>query len=180
MGDYYLEVKYSSSFDEELNIINYTADIILNNIETDEQFSIGVAEFYLLNTDFFSNWSGVIDSADGVSGDLYEVVTVLSGLRDEKEIEGKILVLDSLEISEQHRNQGWGSNAMEEFLNYWDYIGIDYFALKPAPRDNELSGIERKRYIEGLIKFYSKLGFNVLENSEDEEPCMGRSFNFLD
>lgn len=180
MDNLYLEINYSSSFNDELNIINYGADLILNNIETYEEFRIGYARFYLFNSYYFSNWFNVVDSADGISGDLHEVLSVLSSFKDDEEIEGKILVLDSIQINEKYRNQGWGGNAMNDFLKYWNYIDVNYFALKPAPSATEMSGIERRNYIERLIKFYSKFGFKVLQSPEDDEPCMGKNMNYID
>jgi hypothetical protein len=67
---------------------------------------------------------------------------------------------------------------MEEFLKYWSYLGVDYFALKPAPIEKNLGDKERAKHIERLAKFYSGFGFKLLKSPTDEEPCMGKNLNF--
>ncbi|MBY0098802.1 GNAT family N-acetyltransferase [Mesobacillus maritimus] len=180
MDSLFLEINYCSSFNEELNIINFDADLRLHNMETNEEFSIGYARFYLFNSYLFSEWFDVVDSADAVSGDLHEVLVVLSDYKDDEEIAGKILVLDFIQIHEEYRNQGWGSHAMNDFLHYWNYLDVNYFALKPAPSTKASSGNERRNYIERLIQFYSKFGFTVLQSPKVKEPCMGKNLNYLD
>ncbi len=178
MNDYFLTVNYSSSFDDDLNIINCCAKLNLINMKTDEEIDIGHANFNLFNSYRFADWFELVDCADGISGDTYEVLNVLTPFIDEEEINGKIVILNSFEIKDDYRNSGWGSMAMEEFLKYWSYKDIDYIALKPAPPAN-IEGKEREMYIKRLTEFYGKFGMSPLKSREYEEPCMGKNLNYL-
>lgn len=179
MEDCFLAVNFTSDFDADLNIIHSSAELKLINMKTDDELHIGHADFLLFNSYFFDDWFNLVDSADGFSGDTYEVFNVLTPFIEEEEIEGKILILNSFELIDEYRNHGWGSEALEEFLKYWSYIGVDYFALKPAPIKDEIKGKERAEYIKRLTQFYSKFGFKLLSNPEYTEPCMGRNLNYL-
>ncbi|MBM7650921.1 ribosomal protein S18 acetylase RimI-like enzyme [Neobacillus cucumis] len=179
MSDWFLNVSYRSDFDEDLNFIDYRADLNLLNIETEDHINIGHASFLLYNTYHFNDWLDVVFSGDGLSGDAYEVLDVLTGFRETEEIYGLIIILNTLKIDEKFQMQGWGSIAMEEFLKYWSYIGAEYLALKPAPLESNIGGLERKKYIKRLTEFYKRFGFKILKTQEREELCMGKNLTYL-
>lgn len=79
---------------------------------------------------------------------------------DEDEILGySIILLKNLEIEPSYQNKGIGTQAIKEFFKYWSYLGAEIFTLKPAPLNPGIKGGNRKKYIERLVRFYSKLDF---------------------
>ena len=79
----------------------------------------------------------------------------------------KYLVLDMINIADEYLNMGYGNKLLQKWINYIKekYSNFDRIELKCSP--------DFGSDIWKLAKWYSKFGFELLPNQENErEPKM--------
>lgn len=167
----YFEVVFTTIKEEESNSLNITASLILKNIENEEQKLIGYANLYIFNEYMVDSWDELIYNADSISGDVLEVIDVLSKAKDNEDICGLIAILDHIEIDEEYRKKGHSGELIEHILEYLEYINVNYIGLIPAR-------IYDKRVVlskDEVINYYIKKGFKPISRRIEENIVMGKS-----
>ena len=71
-------------------------------------------------------------------------------------IEDGIVILDMLQVKNEHRNKGIAIKAMQSFINKFKGRTIELHAY---PQDNTTT-------LDKLVNFYEKFGFDVVCGSE--------------
>lgn len=170
MEDYF-EVIFTTTKDEELNYLNIGATLIMKNIETEDEKSIGYANMYMFNEYESDSWEELLDIADSISGDVLEVIDVLSKAKENEEISGLVSVIDHIEIDKEHRCQGHCSFLIDKILDYFEYISVNYVGLIPARiYVDKVVQNENK-----AIEYYVNKGFKPISRRVAGNVVMGKS-----
>lgn len=170
MEDYF-EVIFTTTKDDELDYLNINAELIMRNPENEDEKSIGYANIYIFNEYRVDSWDDLIYNADAISGDVLEVIDVLSKAKENEEISGLISVIDHIEIDKEYRCQGYCSLFIDEILDYFNYIYVNYVGLIPARiYDHKVVQNEEK-----AIEYYINKGFKPISRRVDGNVIMGKS-----
>lgn len=171
MNESYSEVKFEIIKDEDSDSLNIIASLVLIDMETEEEKSIGYANLYLFNEYMVNSWNELIYNADSISGDVLEVVDILSKAKDNEEIYGLIAVLDNVEIDKEYRGKGYCSELVDNILEYLQYINVNYIGLIPARiYDDKIVQNEEK-----AINYYIEKGFKPISRRVGGNVVMGKS-----
>lgn len=171
MEENYFDVKFTTIKEEESDSLNISASLILSDIETDEEKTIGYSNLYIFNEYRVDSWNELIDNADSISGDVLEVIDVLSKAKDNEEIHGLIAVLDHIEIYKEYREKGYCSKFIDNIVEYLEYINANYIGLIPARiYDDKVVQNEDK-----VIDYYIKKGFKPISRRLGGNVVMGKS-----
>lgn len=171
MEESYLNVVFTTTKDQESNVLNVRTSLILTNMETDEEKSVGYANLYIFNEYMVNSWIELIDSADSISGDVLEVVELLYKAKDNENIDGLIAILDDIEIDKEYRGRGYCSELIDNIIEYLEYINTNYIGLIPARiYDDKVVQNEDK-----AINFYISKGFKPISRRVGGNVVMGKS-----
>lgn len=171
MNESYSEVKFETVKDEESDSLNIIASLLLIDMETEEEKSIGYADLYLFNECMVNSWNELIYNADAISGDVLEVVDILSKAKDNEEIYGLIAVLDHVDIDKECRGKGYCSELVDNILEYLQYINANYIGLIPARiYDDKVVQNEDR-----AINYYIEKGFKPISRRVGGNVVMGKS-----
>ncbi|MFZ3591610.1 GNAT family N-acetyltransferase [Bacillus sp. DJP31] len=87
---------------------------------------------------------------------------------------GTIAILSDLSIGKEYQRKGYGTQAMEEIINYCKALGIDFILLKPFPPSGEdMDEIESQRKVSELLSFYEPLEFKkTIGRAEEVHLCL--------
>lgn len=171
MEENYFDVKFTTIKEEESDSLNISASLILSDIETDEEKTIGYSNLYIFNEYRVDSWNELIDNADSISGDVLEVIDVLSKAKDNEEIHGLIAVLDHIGIYKEYREKGYCSKFIDNIVEYLEYINANYIGLIPARiYDDKVVQNEDK-----VVDYYIKKGFKPISRRLGGNVVMGKS-----
>lgn len=171
----YFEVIFITTKDEESDYLDIDATLIMKNLENENEKSVGYANIYVFNEYRMGSWDGVIYNADSISGDVLEVIDILSKAKDNEEISGLISVIDHIEIDKEYRGQGYCSLLLEKILDYFNYIDINYVGLIPA-RIYENKVVQNE---ERAIEYYINRGFKPISRRVGGNVVMGKSLMYI-
>lgn len=177
-------IKYTHSYDEDLQMVNGYGDITSyitdEMLEKDDAANIGSIYYNFYNTYDFSNDNSVILSADAISGDeMYMIYTLLNGNHGyDLDYGGKLISLDQIIIENQYYNERLERLILKEFINYCSYMMFDYIVVIAAkPKNNN----EVERIVEfPQIKMYDDFNFVNLGGTENQAPVMIKNLNLRD
>ncbi|WP_042348086.1 hypothetical protein [Bacillus massiliigorillae] len=175
----YINIRYTSTIDEEFPIINCRADIYLVNFNNHSEKEIGNANFNLYNLSFFSDANDLVEAADADSGDEYVTISAFTKLIPVDDFVGKLVSIYDFKILEEYQGNRIGSYAMEQFIKYWSINDVDYLVLIPAPLEKDLQELQRKKLIDDLVRFYTKFEFENINFEEGAEPILMRNKNTI-
>lgn len=171
----YFEVLFSTTKDEELDYLDISATLIMKNLENEDEESVGYANIYMFNEYRVNSWDDLIYNADSISGDVLEVIDVLSRAKDNEEISGLISVIDHIEIDKEYRCKGYCSLLLDKILDYFNYIDVNYIGLIPARiYDDEVVQNEDK-----AIEYYINKGFKPISRRVGGNVVMGKSLMYI-
>jgi ribosomal protein S18 acetylase RimI-like enzyme len=171
MEEDYSKVIFETIKDDESDSLNISASLVLMNVETEEEKSIGYANLYVFNEYRVYSWDELIDNADAISGDVLEVIDILSRARDNEDISGLIAVLDHVEIDKEYRGKGYCSELVDNVLEYLGYMDANYVGLIPARiYDDKVVQNEDE-----AIDYYIKKGFKPISRRVGGNVVMGKS-----
>jgi GNAT superfamily N-acetyltransferase len=143
----------------------------MKNIETEDEESIGYANMYMFNEYEADSWEELLYIADSISGDVLEVIDVLSKAKENEEISGLISVIDHIEIDKDRRGQGHCSFLIDKILDYFEYISVNYVGLIPARiYVDKVVQNENK-----AIEYYVNKGFKPISRRVAGNIVMGKS-----
>ncbi|WP_456276512.1 hypothetical protein [Bacillus sp. AK128] len=168
----YIDIDYSSTLDEETGVIQFSTSIKNYCFNTDSNEVVGSSSFSFYNFSLYEAWSDVMDIADSFSGDEYKLMV---GLKDilEEEMQGRGVLLNSINVEDQYQQTGIGTLAMEKLLSYWTVLGADFVVLQASPPIGNQSEADRGKNIERLVRFYESFGFEEInKGSTNEGPIM--------
>lgn len=94
MEESYLKVSYHSVLDEETKFVEFYPNIELINYHTDEVKQIGRGIIYFINIFMYHEWNDIFFLADGISGDLANIIHLL-----EEPIQNETIFLNELRLS---------------------------------------------------------------------------------
>lgn len=171
MEDFIEEVKFESLIDTESDSLSIGAKFNIIDYEKDYSELIGYANIQLFNQYKVSSWNELIDNADSISGDIYEVMYVLSKSYDNEEIYGLIAVLDKIEIEKKFRGKGYCIRFVNKIIEHLEFLDTNYIALIPAKR-TENGFVQNDK---SVIDFYIKNGFKPLSRRVGGNVVMGKS-----
>ena len=171
MEESYIEVVFTTMKDNDSDSLNINAKLILSSLENDEDKSIGYANMYIFNEYRVNSWDELMDNADSISGDVLEVIDILSKANENEEIFGLVAVLDNIEIDKEYRNNGYCSELIDNILDYLGYIGTTYIGLIPA-RIYEDKVVQND---ENAINYYMNKGFIPISRRIEGNIIMGKS-----
>ncbi|MEW8956889.1 hypothetical protein [Clostridium sp.] len=171
----YFEVIFTTIKDEELDYLSINATLVMKNIENEDEKSIGYANIYFFNEYRVDSWDDLIYSADSISGDVLEVIDVLSKAKDNEEISGLIAVIDHIEIDGEYRHQGYCGLLLEQMLEYFNYINVNYIGLIPA-RIYEDKVVQNE---DKAIEYYIDKGFKPISRRVGGNVVMGKSLMYI-
>jgi GNAT superfamily N-acetyltransferase len=169
----YIDIEYSSSFDDETGVIQSYATINNFCFYTDSHEKVGSSTFSLYNFGLYESWLDVMDVADHYSGDECLLIAALQDLIDEEWLDGKGILLHSLKVEDRFQQKGIGTETMEKLLSYWTVLGADFVILQAASPIKDQIDVNRGKYIERLVSFYESLGFEELDTDNNTQgPIM--------
>jgi len=122
-----------------------------------------------------NSWNDLIYNADSISGDVLEVIDILSKAKGNEEIRGLISVIDHIEIGKEYRGQGYCSLLLEKILDYFNYIDVNCIGLIPARiYENKVVQNEGK-----AIEYYINRGFKPISRRVGGNIVMGKSLMYI-
>jgi ribosomal protein S18 acetylase RimI-like enzyme len=171
MEDSYLTVEFTTIKDDESDSLNTGALLKSINFETEEEKDIGYANLYIFNEYRVESWNQLVDNADSISGDVLEVIDVLSKAKDNEDIYGLIAVLDHIEINREFRGNGYCGELIKYILEYLQYLDVNYIGLIPAKiYDDRILQNDDK-----AINYYIERGFKPISRRVGGNVVMGKS-----
>lgn len=114
--------------------------------------------------------------------DLHELESLNSWTEYDEEntlnVYGRLVCLDEIKIFPEYRNKGYGTIAMEQLIQYFGRIGMDFMLLKPYPVEgNTEDNNYRMEQINRLIHFYQKVSFGLTKGKLLNDYCMVKRIN---
>ncbi|MCK1998326.1 GNAT family N-acetyltransferase [Psychrobacillus psychrodurans] len=153
--------------DVEFAVVEGFSSIVLETDETEKE--IGTIRLNIYN----SRLTDLCDTADGISGSQYYLISNATKHLPSLELNKKLLTIEEINIDSNYRSKGHGNAALNELLKLAKILSVDYIVLKPAPPNDEASDDKtvRNSQIKRLINFYERFGFQTYTVAKDE-PIM--------
>lgn len=171
MKDFMKEAQFISVIDTESDSLNIGVTFSIVDYEKECNKQAGYANIQLFNKYRSNSWSELIDNADSISGDILEVIEILSKASDNEYIDGLIAVLDNIQIEEEYRGKGFCKKFTNKIIEQLKFINANYIGLIPA-RITERGVVQNDK---SIIEFYIKNGFKSLSRRVDGNVVMGKS-----